>query len=417
MRALRPSSSPLSPWSRSRGRPSPIRSMTLARAIEAHPDDAKAYDAYALAAFKTKRYDDAIHELKIGVARIPDYGEGYYKLAYAFRQKSEWADAADYYRRYIALHPDEDRSLFRARRVARGARRQEGRDRRLPEVRRAREVAGQAALRRPRRKTELARARGRAHAGDRERARAGSRRRRRRIRRRARLRRLTPSATAPRADAADLARDADQLRQTGKLDEAAGAYKNAIEADRGKRRPLQRSRQRLLRAQAVRRRGAGVSRRDAPAIPNYALGWYNLAHALRKGDQRARPPTRIASTSSSSPTIPILIMASARRSRRWATCRARSTPSVVHRDGEAARRAALGRQGARRAARCSRRCSSSQPARRRGRSSKARRRASTASGGAGRARAGRRADAVRLPRRRARSHARAARSVRLATAI
>src|SRR5262245_14784233 len=79
----------------------------LGKAIEARPDDAKAYDAYAMAAFKAKRFDDAIRKLKIGVARIADYSEGYYKLAYAFRQKKEWADAADYYRRYIALNPQK----------------------------------------------------------------------------------------------------------------------------------------------------------------------------------------------------------------------------------------------------------------------------------------------------------------------
>src|SRR5215468_6912385 len=84
----------------------------LAAAIEQHPDDSKTYDAYALAAFKAKRFDDAIRKLKVGVARIPDYGEGYYKLAFAYRQKKEWADAADYYRRYIALNPTKTDPYF-----------------------------------------------------------------------------------------------------------------------------------------------------------------------------------------------------------------------------------------------------------------------------------------------------------------
>src|SRR5262249_9421339 len=84
----------------------------LARAIDEHPDDTKAYDAYALAAFKQKKFDEAIRRLKVGVARMGEYGEGYYRLAYAYRQKKEWADAADYYRRYIALNPNKTDPYF-----------------------------------------------------------------------------------------------------------------------------------------------------------------------------------------------------------------------------------------------------------------------------------------------------------------
>ena len=58
---------------------------SLSQAIDQRPDDPKAYDAYAQAAFKAKRWDDAIRKLKVGVARLPDYGEGYYRLAYAYR--------------------------------------------------------------------------------------------------------------------------------------------------------------------------------------------------------------------------------------------------------------------------------------------------------------------------------------------
>ena len=72
----------------------------------------KACDAFAAAAIKQKRYDDAIRRLKITVARVPDYPEGYYKLAYAYRAKKEWADAADYYRRYIALNPSRSDTYF-----------------------------------------------------------------------------------------------------------------------------------------------------------------------------------------------------------------------------------------------------------------------------------------------------------------
>jgi len=84
----------------------------LADAIDKTPDEAKVYDAYAVAAFKTRRFDDAIKKLKVGVARVPGYSEGYYKLAYAFRQKKEWADAADYYRRYIEIMPRKTDPYF-----------------------------------------------------------------------------------------------------------------------------------------------------------------------------------------------------------------------------------------------------------------------------------------------------------------
>jgi tetratricopeptide (TPR) repeat protein len=84
----------------------------LAKAVDRSPDDPKAYDAFAMAAFKAKRFDDAIRKLKVGVARIPEYSEGYYKLAYAYRQKKEWADAADYYRRYTTLNPSRTDTFF-----------------------------------------------------------------------------------------------------------------------------------------------------------------------------------------------------------------------------------------------------------------------------------------------------------------
>jgi predicted Zn-dependent protease len=67
----------------------------LARAVDEHPDDAAACDAYAKAALKANRYDEAIKRLKIGVARNPDYAQGFYWLAVAYRTKKEWADAAD----------------------------------------------------------------------------------------------------------------------------------------------------------------------------------------------------------------------------------------------------------------------------------------------------------------------------------
>src|SRR2546428_13940079 len=77
----------------------------FARAIDANPDDAKTYEAFGTKALVMARYDEAIARLKIGVARIPDFGNGYYMLAYALRKKQMLADAADYYRRRIAPQP------------------------------------------------------------------------------------------------------------------------------------------------------------------------------------------------------------------------------------------------------------------------------------------------------------------------
>src|ERR1700758_5015823 len=78
---------------------------TLGKAIDEHPDDVKAYDAFAVAALKAKRYDDVIHRVKSCTARLPDCTQGYYWLALAYRSKKEWADAADYYHRVIEKNP------------------------------------------------------------------------------------------------------------------------------------------------------------------------------------------------------------------------------------------------------------------------------------------------------------------------
>ncbi|HEY7955427.1 MAG TPA: tetratricopeptide repeat protein [Polyangia bacterium] len=258
----------------------------LARAIEAHPDDAKAYDAYALAAFKTKRYDDAIHELKIGVARIPDYGEGYYKLAYAFRQKREWADAADYYRRYIALHPEKTDPYFGLGASLEGLGDKAGAIAAYQKYI-ALETSPAKARFVAEAKTELARlegARTPATASAHEPARATP------AAHEAASPAVTPSATAPRADAANLKADADRLRQAGKLDEAVGAYQKAIEADPGNvelKNDLGSVYFGLKRYPEAAQSFQNAVTRD----PNFALGWYNLAHALRKSGQRAEAAT------------------------------------------------------------------------------------------------------------------------------
>jgi tetratricopeptide (TPR) repeat protein len=254
----------------------------LARAIDEHPEDAKAYDAYARAAISAKRFDDAIRRLKVGVARIADYSEGYYKLAYAYRQKKEWADAADYYRRYIALNPSKSDPYFGL-----GA-----------------SLAG------------LGDTKGAVAAYDRYVALEKSPQKQRFIdQARAEAAKLDPSRTPPgagapagspggaptpaapaapptagtapaaRGEAPQLRAAAERLRGEGKLDEAVAAYEKAIAADRGNielYNDLGNVHFGLKRYGEAARAFEEATRRDG----NYALGWYNLAHALRKADRK-----------------------------------------------------------------------------------------------------------------------------------
>jgi tetratricopeptide (TPR) repeat protein len=234
----------------------------LAQAIEQSPDDARAYDAYAQAALKARRWDDAIRKLKVAVARIPNYPEGYYKLAYAYRQKKEWADAADYYQRYITLNPYRTDTYYGLGAALEGVGDKKGAiaafDKyvtveKAPEKQRFVESA----------RAELAKLEGAS----------------------------PPAATAPPAattpapvDAATLRAQAEELRKANKLPEAADAYKRAIAADRSN---LELYNELGNIYFALKQYGdaagafADATRRD----PGYALGWYNVAHALRKADR------------------------------------------------------------------------------------------------------------------------------------
>jgi tetratricopeptide (TPR) repeat protein len=239
----------------------------LAKAIEQSPDDARTYDAYATAALKQKRWDDAIHELKIAVARIADYPEGYYKLAYAYRQKHEWADAADYYRRYVVLNPSRTDTYYGLGAALEGMGDKKGAiaafDKyvaveKSPDKQRFVDSA----------KAELAKM-------DPTRA-------------------LPPvdfSAPAPVTppsssgeSAQALRAQAEELRKANKLTEAAAMYKRAIAADRGNLdlyNDLGNVYFALKQYGDAANAFADATHRD----PSYALGWYNLAHALRKGDR------------------------------------------------------------------------------------------------------------------------------------
>jgi len=237
----------------------------LAQAIERSPDDARTYDAYASAALKAKRWDDAIRKLKVAVARIPDYPEGYYKLAYAYRQKKEWADAADYYRRYITLNPSRTDTYYGLGAALEG----------MGDTRGA--IAAYEKY------VAVEKAPGKQHfvdAAKAELAKLDS------SRAPAPVLATPPApteATPPVENAASLRAQADELRKANRLADAAAAYKRAIAADRGNL-DLYNDLGNVYFALKQYGDAANAFSDATHRDPNYALGWYNLAHALRKGD-------------------------------------------------------------------------------------------------------------------------------------
>jgi tetratricopeptide (TPR) repeat protein len=230
----------------------------LAQAIDTNPDDPKAYDAYAMAAFKLKRFDDAIRKLKLGVARISDYPEGYYKLAYAYRQKQEWADAADYYRRYITVNPKKTDPYFGLGIALKGVGDKKGAVAAFEKY-----VSLETS---PAKQKFIDQAK-------------------------AELATLNPTGKAapetvapgPRADANALRGEADKLRKDGKMVDAAAAYERAIEADRGNVELYVE----LGRVYTVLKRYDDAVRTLSAALerdPQNAMAVYGLAHAFRKQD-------------------------------------------------------------------------------------------------------------------------------------
>jgi tetratricopeptide (TPR) repeat protein len=219
----------------------------FAAAIDANPDDAKAYEAYAVAAISKNRLDDAIAKVKQGVARVPDFARGYYLLAYAYRKKQAWADAADYYRVYIALRPNEVDPWFGLGKSLVGLGDKRG---------------AVAALKRYVSLEKRPQSQRYVEEAQQE------------------IARLEPPA-APPADPAALKAEAERLRNEGKLDEAVAAYKRAIEADRNNLElyselgSIYTHLKRYDQAAALFKQ---LTERD----PNYAYAWFNLAYANRK---------------------------------------------------------------------------------------------------------------------------------------
>ncbi len=263
---------------------------TLSRAIDQSPDDARTYDAFAAAALKDKRWDEAIHKLKVAVARIPDYPEGYYKLAYAYRQKKEWADAADYYRRYVVLNPSRTDTYYGLGAALEGMGDKRGAiaafDKyialeKAPEKQRFVDAA----------KAELAKM-------DPSRApplppvdfapptpsnSSTSATTQPVTTQPATTQPVTTQPAAPGESAATLRAQAEDLRKANRMSEAAAAYKRAIAADRGNLdlyNDLGNVYFSLKQYGEAANAFSEATRRD----PSYALGWYNLAHALRKGE-------------------------------------------------------------------------------------------------------------------------------------
>jgi tetratricopeptide (TPR) repeat protein len=249
---------------------------TLAKAIDAAPESADAYDAYAKAALKANRLDDVIHKVKIGVARIPSYSQGYYWLAFAYRKKKEWADAADYYRRYIALNPTKTDPYFGLAASLEGLGDTKGAiaayDKyvsleKAPDKQRFVELA----------KAELIKL-------DPSRAPAPPPP-------------VTPPPpvrpvvntptppVAPSGEAGQLRLAAEQLQRDGKLDEAVGAYQRALAVDPNNVE-LFNSLGNVYFALKRYPEAARAFREAVSRDATYALGWYNLAHAYRKGDQK-----------------------------------------------------------------------------------------------------------------------------------
>ncbi len=222
----------------------------LAKAIDATPDDPKSYEAYGTKALNLGKLDEGIAKLKIGVARVADFGSAYYLLAYAYRKKQVWADAADYYRRCIALKQKENESYFGLgqslaglgdKRGALAALKHYVAQEKRPTAQKFVDQANQL------------------------------------------IAQLEPPTVSP----AELRAEADKLRNEKKFEEAAAAYRKAIEADKGNLslyNDLGNVFFALKRYDDAAAAFKGATDRD----PHFALGWYNLAHAYRRGERRSQ---------------------------------------------------------------------------------------------------------------------------------
>lgn len=235
----------------------------LGKSIEQNPDDGKLYDAYANAAFKQKKWDEAIRKLKVGVARVADYKEGYYKLAYAYRQKREWADAADYYRRVLAIDGTRLDCYYGL-----GASLQGLGDTKGAIAAYDKYVALEKA---PAKQRFVDSAKAELIKLDPSRA----------------PKEVPPPApAAAKVDVAQLRADGDAAKKAGKLDEAKAAYEKILEVDPNNVEALNELGNVMFGLKKYDE-AAKVFAQAVKRDPKFSLGWYNLAHAYRKLDKKA----------------------------------------------------------------------------------------------------------------------------------
>jgi tetratricopeptide (TPR) repeat protein len=224
----------------------------LGRALDASPDDRAAYEAYATKALGSGKFDEGIAKLKVGVARVSDFANGYYLLGYAYRKKGVFADAAAFYRIAIALKHKELESQFGLGQSLAGLGDKKG------AVAALKKYVAQEKRDTAKRFVDEANAT---------------------------IAKLEPGAGGG-GDASGLRAEADKLRNEKRFDEAAAAYRRAIEADKANL-DLYNDLGNVYFAVKKYNDAAGAFREAVNRDGKYALGWYNLAHALRKADRKA----------------------------------------------------------------------------------------------------------------------------------
>ena len=244
-----------------------------ARAVDEHPDDAKAYEAYATAAIGARKYDEAITRLKVGIARIPEFRRGYYLLAFAYRSKQAWADAATFYRVCIAIKQQEGEANFGLGKALAGMNDNKSA---ITAFRRYTELEKDPAKQRfvDLAKQEIAKLEPpavNANGGAMTSSGGGAM--------------SSGGAQNSGSDGAALKTEGDALKAQGKFEEAAAVYKRALAIDPNNQdlhNELGNAFFMLKRYNEAADAFKAATARD----PNYAIAWYNLANALRKGDRR-----------------------------------------------------------------------------------------------------------------------------------
>ena len=250
---------------------------SLGRTVDANPSPAT-YDAFAQAAFRVRRWDEAIARLKEGTARLPAYHQGWYKLGYAYRQRRAFGEAAAAYRKFSELEPTQADPYFGLGAALEGTGDKAG------------------AVDAYRRYIELEK------APDKQKFVAQARAQVDKLvlppvvqapsavsRMPAPLlpRAMPPLAAAPSSSALSLRAEADKLRRAGKLDDAGRAFERALAADPGNL-DLHVELGDVYFSQKRYPDAARIFRAAVERDPGYALGWYNLAHAeAQAGDHKS----------------------------------------------------------------------------------------------------------------------------------